>query len=100
MSLSIEHENTAAKCVHGEPNDSCPHCDAMVQRLKMRVVIPSCKFVLRMKKYKHIYCGFPTESVYRIVTGISEISMPLCSKHATILQQQNPHWKFYRNEAA
>lgn len=62
--------------------------------------LSSCEYVKSVDRKKGTIkmCGMLSESCYRIVTGLTEIEMDLCSRHATDLQQQHTHWKFYRLE--
>ena len=76
------------------------HTKLVGKQVGLSHILPCCQYAIKLdRKTKHVVlCGWGSEAQYKIQAGICIIVMPLCSKHATQLQQQNPHWKFYRLE--
>ena len=75
------------------------HAKLVGSQIGTKRILPACQYVIKTDRKKNlILCGAGSEAEYRVVSELSSLIMPLCSKHATDLQQQHPNWKFYRQE--
>ena len=66
----------------------------------MSEISKGCEYIKRFDRNKNpILCKWPTESSYRIVSLIGEITMELCTVHANKMNQEHLHWKFFRMDS-
>lgn len=91
LTLSREFENNT-RCPHGGNFDTCIECTEILLRIAERRklnLVPRCE----------MHSGECSKAMvvrqYRIEAGLGTAKMCLCIFHQKLLQQRNPHWKFF-----